>query len=171
MQMISSSYGFPHLRQFQLSDDTQRLVWYSASKSKSDSVVYLEQLDEIVLGQETPAFKNYRLPMLEHLSFSLVYNNGKTLDLTCKDEYEFDTWLTGLKALHYYHTDRQLSKEELLGHSTRFKNALAKNNVAIKLTKLPEVKEKGQVALDDCIEIQTHTPEQLEEKIDRLRER
>merc|ERR1712232_1031356 len=36
---------------------------------------------------------------------------------------------------------------------------------------LPEVKEKGHVGLDDCIEIVTHTPQQLDTKMERLRER
>merc|ERR1712050_123059 len=49
--------------------------------------------------------------------------------------------------------------------------ALEKNNVGIKLTKLPEVKEKGHVGLDDCIEIVTHTPKQLDTKMEKLRER
>merc|ERR1719454_1556197 len=166
-------YGFPHLRQFQLSDDRKRLVWYSGAKRKEDSVVNLDEVVEIRLGQTTPVFLHYRLPMLEHLSFSLVYGpkGSKTLDLTCKDEFEFDHWVTGLKAVFYHHKNRQISKEALLGHSKRFRKALEKNNVGIKLTKLPEVKEKGHVGLDDCIEIVTHTPQQLDTKMERLRER
>merc|ERR1719161_417179 len=166
-------YGFPHLRQFQLSDDRKRLVWYSGAKRKEDSVVQLAEVQEIRLGQTTPVFLNYRLPMLEHLSFSLVYGpkGKKTLDLTCKDEFEFDHWVTGLKAIIYMHKSKQISKEQLLGHSKRFKKALEKNNVSIKITRLPEVKEKGHVGLDDCIEIVTHTPQQLETKMDQLRER
>merc|ERR1719454_2771478 len=166
-------YGFPHLRQFQLSDDRKRLVWYSGAKRKEDSVVNLEEVVEIRLGQTTPVFLHYRLPMLEHLSFSLVYGKGsqKSLDLTCKDEFEFDHWVTGLKAIFYHCKNRQISKEQLLGHSKRFRKALEKNNVGIKLTKLPEVKEKGHVGLDDCIEIVTHTPQQLDTKMERLRER
>merc|ERR1711879_1006644 len=78
---------------------------------------------------------------------------------------------TGLKAIFYHFKNRQISKEELLGHSKRFRKALEKNNVGIKLTKLPEVKEKGHVGLDDCIEIVTHTPQQLDTKMERLRER
>merc|ERR1719486_425207 len=111
--------------------------------------------------------------MLEHLSFSLVYGSkgSKTLDLTCKDEFEFDHWVTGLKAVFYHTKNRQISKEALLGHSKRFRKALEKSNVGIKLTKLPEVKEKGHVGLDDCIEIVTHTPQQLDTKMERLRER
>jgi len=166
-------YGFPHLRQFQLSDDRKRLVWYSGAKRKEDSVVNLDEVQEIRLGQTTPVFLHYRLPMLEHLSFSLVYGpkGSKTLDLTCKDEFEFDHWVTGLKAVFYHFKNRQISKEALLGHSKRFRKALEKNNVGIKLTKLPEVKEKGHVGLDDCIEIVTHTPQQLDTKMERLRER
>merc|ERR1719272_2575502 len=166
-------YGFPHLRQFQLSDDRKRLVWYSGAKRKQDSVVNLEDVTEIRLGQTTPVFLHYRLPMLEHLSFSLVHgkSGSKSLDLTCKDEFEFDHWVTGLKAIFLHHKNRQISKEQLLGHSKRFKKALSKNNVGIKLTKLPEVKEKGHVGLDDCIEIVTHTTQQLDTKMERLKER
>ncbi|CAD7939153.1 unnamed protein product [Amoebophrya sp. A25] len=164
-------YGFPHLRHFQLSEDTQRLLWYSAAKSKDDTVIWMDQVSEISLGQGSSNFKSYRLPMLEHLSLSIVTKNGKTVDITCKDEFEFDHWVTGLKALHYHHTSRELSKEQLLSHSQRFKRALAKNNVSIKLTQLPEVKEKGHIGLDDCIEIQSHSLAEIEGKIDRLKER
>merc|ERR1719428_1414398 len=166
-------YGFPHLRQFQLSDDRKRLIWYSGAKREDDSVVQLDEVVEIRLGQQTPVFLHYRLPMLEHLSFSLVYGpkGTKSLDLTCKDEFEFDHWVTGLKAIFYHFKNRQISKEQLLGHSKRFRKALEKNNVGIKLTKLPEVKEKGHVGLDDCIEIVTHTPQQLDTKLERLRDR
>merc|ERR1719277_482098 len=166
-------YGFPHLRQFQLSDDRKRLIWYSGNKHKENSVVQLDEVTEIRLGQTTKTFSAYKLPMLEHLSFSLVHGpkGSKTLDLTCKDEFEFDHWVTGLKAVHYHHRNKQISKEELLGHSKRFRKALEKNNVGIKLTKLPEVKEKGHVGLDDCIEIVTHTAQQLDTKLERLRER
>jgi hypothetical protein len=166
-------YGFPHLRQFQLSDDRKRLIWYSGAKRKEDSVVHIDEVAEIRLGQTTPVFLHYRLPMLEHLSFSLVHGHkgSKTIDLTCKDEFEFDMWVTGLKALFFHSKNRQISKEALLGHSKRFRKALEKNNVGIKLTKLPEVKEKGHVGLDDCIEIVTHTPQQLDSKMEKLRER
>mmetsp|Transcript_19584 Transcript_19584/g.45517 ORF Transcript_19584/g.45517 Transcript_19584/m.45517 type:complete len:777 (-) Transcript_19584:177-2507(-) len=166
-------YGFPHLRQFQLSDDKKRLVWYSGAKRKEDSVIQLEEVQEIRLGQTTQVFLHYRLPMLEHLSFSLVYgrDGSKTLDLTCKDEFEFDHWVTGLKAIFYILKKRNISKEQLLNHSKRFRKALEKNNTGIKLTKLPEVREKGHVGLDDCIEIVTHTPQQLDTKMERLRER
>eukprot|EP00913_Durusdinium_trenchii_P031769 g29753.t1 len=173
VQRKHTHYGFPHLRQFQLSDDTKRLIWYSGAKRKEDSMVNLDEVVEIKLGQQTPVFLHYRLPMLEHLSFSIIYGpkGSKTLDLTCKDEFEFDHWVTGLKAIFYSSKNKQISKEALLAHSKRFQKAMEKNNVGIKLTKLPEVKEKGHVGLDDCIEIVTHTPQQLDTKMERLRER
>jgi len=168
-----TNYGYPHLRQFQLSDDRKRLIWYSGNKQKDSSVVQLDEVTEIRLGQTTKMFTAYPLPMLEHLSFSLVYGSkgSKTLDLTCKDEFEFDHWMTGLKACFYHCKGRHISKEELLGHSKRFKTAIEKSNCGIKLTKLPEVKEKGHVGLEDCIEIAAHTPAQLEAKLAKLRER
>ena len=43
---------------------------------------------------------------LKHLSFSLFYidaeGNYDTLDLTCKDEYEFDFVITAFKALQFH---------------------------------------------------------------------
>ena len=47
-------------------------MWYSSRKAKNDSLIYLDKLKEIRLGQDTATFKNYRLPMLEHLSFSVL---------------------------------------------------------------------------------------------------
>ena len=44
-------YGFPHLRQFQLSDDMKRLVWYSGAKSKDETVVRLDEMKDICIGQ------------------------------------------------------------------------------------------------------------------------
>ena len=52
-------------------------------------------------------FQNYPLPLLEHLSLSIYYvdhRNGKgdVLDIIFKDEYEYDMWLAGLRALVYH---------------------------------------------------------------------
>ncbi|CAD7951992.1 unnamed protein product [Amoebophrya sp. A120] len=189
-------YGYPHLRMFQLSEDTRRLIWYSAAKEKKDTVISMENISEILIGNGNDTSNAYKLAMLEHLSFTIVCKNPgaqmysgtsalsnvlntvtgagsvKSLEVTCKDEFEFDHWVTGLKALHYHHTSRLLSKEQLLNHSQRFKRALQKNNVAIKLTQLPEIREKGHVGLDDCIEISvSQSKEELEQKLDRLKER
>ncbi|KAF4744124.1 hypothetical protein FOZ63_002594, partial [Perkinsus olseni] len=96
--------GHPHLRQFQLSTDHQRLLWYSAGQDRKESMMSLADVCELRLGQRTSTFLKYRLPMLQHLSFSLIYKPSGSkqvtaLDLTCKDEFVYDIWLTGLKAL------------------------------------------------------------------------
>jgi len=43
-----------------------------------------------------------------------------TYDLTAKDEYEFDLWITGIKALNYHWRRQEISKITLLGHSRAF---------------------------------------------------
>merc|ERR1719316_1568858 len=166
-----TKYGLPHLRQFQLSEDWQRLLWYTSSKSKEESMVRLHEVGSLAIGQTTPTFLSYRLPMLEHLSFSLVCVDGTTLDITCKDHFEFDLWVTGLKALVTHHRGEQLSKKDLLAHSKRFRDALAAHNVSVQLTRLPEVKQQGEITLDDCIQLGTHSPAQLQAKADRFRKR
>ncbi|PFH35140.1 hypothetical protein BESB_060270 [Besnoitia besnoiti] len=208
-------YGYPHLRQFQLSMDRRRLLWYSSSKAKSSSVIHLPLLQGLLFGQKSQTFQSYRLPGLQHLSFSLVFytsgasppleadaepedddefegepeedeeerkarraielrkpvSGARTLDLTCKDEFEFDMWVTGLKAIIAANKGLRISKKLLLSHSRRFRRALARNNVAIKLTALPEVKEPGQVNLDDCMDLPWHPPEVLQKKYEGLQRR
>lgn len=97
-------------------------------------------VEGIVLGQKSATFGGYRIPALQHLSFSLVFKeegtkadylagvdipdfaleDARTLDLTCKDEFEFDTWVTGCKAIIAANKGLKLSKMQLLSHSRRF---------------------------------------------------
>lgn len=96
--------GNPHIRFYQLSDDNERLIYFSEVKNISESFVRIADAVKLQLGQKSAKFKNHPIPKLEHLSFSIYYhdkdfNKIKTLDLTCKDEYEFDLWVTGIKAL------------------------------------------------------------------------
>eukprot|EP00922_Rhytidocystis_sp_ex-Travisia-forbesii_P006248 GHVS01009054.1.p1 GENE.GHVS01009054.1~~GHVS01009054.1.p1 ORF type:complete len:1032 (+),score=217.95 GHVS01009054.1:80-3175(+) len=162
-------FGFPHLRQFQLSADCKRILWYSGAKSKGASVVLLREVSELRLGQTTPIFSAYKLPMLEHLSFSVIYGaKNNTLDLTCKDEFEFDYWVAGLKAVVYKAKGKDISKEQLLSHSRRFRDAVGRRDVSIKLSCLPETRIKGSTSLDDCIDLPVHTLQELEQKTDKL---
>lgn len=61
---------------------------------------------------------------MRHLSFSLYYLDSEgeldTLDLTCKDEYEFDFVVTTFKALLYNKKCQNISKLDLLNHSRIF---------------------------------------------------
>ncbi|KAL8429118.1 hypothetical protein Efla_003171 [Eimeria flavescens] len=182
-------FGHPHLRQFQLSADRQRLVWYSASKGKDASVVHIHDLRGLVLGQKSVTFMGYRIPALQHLSFSLVFKEdgvppnfsagvelsdacleeARTLDLTCKDEFEFDTWVTGFKAIIAANKGLKLSKMNLLSHSRRFLKAIRRSDTTVQLTKLPEIKESA--GLQDCMDLPWHPPEELERKYEEQRKR
>eukprot|EP00916_Digyalum_oweni_P001620 GHVL01003097.1.p1 GENE.GHVL01003097.1~~GHVL01003097.1.p1 ORF type:complete len:615 (-),score=123.33 GHVL01003097.1:801-2597(-) len=164
-------FGFPHLRQFQLSDDCQRLLWYSANKNKQDSTVILKEMKCIILGQGSKTFQQYRLSMLEHLSFSVMYGNDKSLDITCKDEFEYDYWLIGLKALLFHSKSMAISKQDLMSHSKRFNDAVAKKAVDVQLTEMAEEKREGQVGLDDCIDIPIHSVDALTTHLEKLSDR
>ncbi|CDJ61371.1 hypothetical protein, conserved [Eimeria maxima] len=183
-------FGHPHLRQFQLSTDRQRLLWYTANKGKKASVVKWHELEGLVLGQKSANFEAYRIPALQHLSFSLVFKQEqgfaelaaaatpanaaaavvlppawlesapKTLDLTCKDEVEFDFWVAGCKALIASAKGIRLSKLQLLSHSRRL--ALERSETTVQLTKLPQVTER--VGLKDCMDLPWYPPEELERK-------
>ncbi|KAF4674183.1 hypothetical protein FOL47_009589 [Perkinsus chesapeaki] len=155
---------------------TKALHRYSAGLDRKECMINLSDVCELRLGQQTSTFAKYRLPMLEHLSFSLIYKvpEGETsaLDITCKDEFEYDAWLTGLKALLCAQRNRTISKEQLLAHSRRFQKAVKEKNVRVKLLELAEVKERGTVGLDDCVKVSPSTsPPHLRKKLDRLRER
>ena len=93
-------HGYPHFRFFQLSDDNQRLVWFSKSKKMKATQIELSNVTNIVMGQTTANFKRHRAPELVKSSFSIIYDNGKkTLDLISKDPNEYKIWVDGLKSL------------------------------------------------------------------------
>lgn len=57
---------------------------------------------QVVPGQNTEAFKRYPYPKLANYSFSLIYKvdgDTRTLDLTCKDEEQFETWFNGIQVI------------------------------------------------------------------------
>lgn len=155
-------------------------MWYSANKSKADTTIILSSVKQVLIGQTTPTFQAYPLPMLSHLSLSLILPDDSTLDLTCKDEFEFDTWVCGLKALTASNCGKLLSKQQLLAHSRRFKRAVEKNkDPSFKLSSGVEehsssgVEENNNslpksVALEDCIDIATLSPKECEAKISTL---
>lgn len=93
-------HGYPHFRIFQLSDDNQRIFWFSKNKKLSETIVHLNEVNEILEGQQTANFGKQRTPELESCSFSLVYERSrKTLDLIAKDINEYRVWIAGLREL------------------------------------------------------------------------
>jgi hypothetical protein len=71
--------------------------------------------------------------MLQDYSFSIYYRikdgRTETLDLTCKDEREFDLWVIGIKALYSHFSSRVICKNELLNHSKSYQEQLSKGNI------------------------------------------
>ena len=118
--------GYPHIRFFQLSDDCDRIIWYSSSHTIDHSIIKIASIEKLEIGQKSVKFLKHPLKGLKHLSFSLYYKNPKlkggvdTLDLTCKDEYEFDFWIAGFKAILYLKRGMDISKNDLLKHSRIF---------------------------------------------------
>lgn len=180
--------GFPHLRQFQLSSDCQRLLWYSSSDGNQQTSIQIKAVKEIRLGQQSPLFRAYKLPSLEHLSFSIFYESHNafpkalatilpklnphvqlaSLDITCKDEVEYDHWVCGLKALVFHANQLLISKEELLNHSRRFRLAVENSCPGFTLTTAPEPKVPGKGGLEDCLDLPVHSLSDLNKKLERL---
>jgi hypothetical protein len=93
-------FGFPHFREFQLTEDNMRIVWFSSGKSLSDSSLHLRDIEEIRMGQATEIFAKYPAPELAAASMSLMYDNReRSLDIIAKTPYDFKVWSTALHGL------------------------------------------------------------------------
>jgi hypothetical protein len=126
------------------------------------------------MGQLSERFRNYPLPSLSHLSFTIIYrplgtNTDKTLDLTAKDEYEFDLWVTGIRGLTYHRRGYTISKMTLLAHSKSFNEQIQSKKVANanKAFFAPEenANYKNSKTLEDCILRKGITKQQVAEKL------
>ena len=106
--------------------------------------------------------------MLEHLSFSIYYND-KTLDLTCKNENEFDLWVAGCRALFYYYQGLTISKQILLNHSRRFTEKLHMHRPNEATPALSE--PSNMKTLEECIIRKPLSREELTLKLTRARDR
>jgi hypothetical protein len=108
--------GYPHFRQFLLSDDNMKIMWFSKLKRRKNTEIRIEHIREIREGQTTSTFERYEAPELKHQSFSILYKrsfreSAKTLDLIAKDNNEFKIWLNGLKELVRMHQQHTLRPE------------------------------------------------------------
>uniref|UniRef100_A0ACD5Y9T9 Uncharacterized protein n=1 Tax=Avena sativa TaxID=4498 RepID=A0ACD5Y9T9_AVESA len=89
--------GKPKFTPFRLSNDESTLIWVSSNQEKC---LRLASVSRILSGQRTLVFQRFLLPEKDHLSFSLIYKDGKrSLDLICKDKVETQVWFTCLNAL------------------------------------------------------------------------
>jgi hypothetical protein len=159
--------GLPHIRLFQLTSDLTRLLWFTDNPDSSKSSVDLREVSRISTGQTSETFRRYRIPMLRHLSFTIYYKD-KDLNITCKDEKEFDLWVLGCKALLYHYRNLKISKQELLNHSRRFLENLKEKKVAESSVIFDN---PTSITLDECIVRKPLTITQLREKIIKARYR
>eukprot|EP00917_Polyrhabdina_sp_WS-2016_P033028 GHVP01070444.1.p1 GENE.GHVP01070444.1~~GHVP01070444.1.p1 ORF type:complete len:704 (+),score=155.07 GHVP01070444.1:177-2114(+) len=176
---------FPHLRRFRISPDSRRLLCYTNPRTQlfgPSNATFFSDMRSLITGQQTKVFLQYRLPMLEHLSFSIALKNGVTLDLTCKDEGEYDIWVCGFKALIAKNNRQLISKKNLLMHSTRFLKELQKENLSYRWLDAEDMdvdykKEdvnninSGTLTLDKCLELPFHSLSELQDKALKLSRR
>jgi len=92
--------GAPHFRKVQLVNGNKRLQWYSNKKDPSESQIDLEDVHEILLGQNTDVFRKASAKSLEEGSFSIIYGpHRSSLDLVAKDYHHLKVWTDGLESL------------------------------------------------------------------------
>lgn len=157
--------SMPHIRLFQLTENYKHLMWYSSGKSQEKASLLIENIYDIKLGQLTETFINYPIPALEHLSFSLIHTKG-SLDITCRDEREFDFWVIGFKALIFQNKELLVSKQILISHSRRFIEFLKQNkfySATEALYKEPETKK-----LEECIVRKSMSREDISAKLMKI---
>jgi len=92
--------GYPHFRQFQLSPDNSKILWFSKQKKLRDTQISIADIDDVRDGQTTTTFERHRAPELSRSSFSIIYNRRRSsLDLIAKDLNEYKIWVAGLRRL------------------------------------------------------------------------
>eukprot|EP00826_Nyctotherus_ovalis_P005008 TRINITY_DN11111_c0_g4_i1.p1 TRINITY_DN11111_c0_g4~~TRINITY_DN11111_c0_g4_i1.p1 ORF type:complete len:450 (+),score=150.51 TRINITY_DN11111_c0_g4_i1:115-1464(+) len=165
--------GIPHIRQFQLSGDMQRVFWYSGSKPQSETCIDMMLVENVAVGGQASPLVKKSLPMFSNISFGVVYKHkGKerTVNITCKDELEFDLWVCGIKALSYYFKGLSISKLELLSHSRRFNECIEKKQIgeSTKIFFSPLPKEDSKKTLENYVIKRLRSKEELYENNMRI---
>jgi len=96
-------FGYPHFRHFELSEDGRFLLWYSAAKKLKKSRIELSTVSALRKGQLTPIFRKHLQPRLASCSFSVIYGDGKSLDVITKNRSAFVLWTKGLAKILEHH--------------------------------------------------------------------
>jgi hypothetical protein len=101
-------------------------------------------------GHKSPIFsKNKRSLHPEHLSFSVYYqltNQGeeKTLDVVCKDQIEYDNWVTGLMWLIENKEEITAAAQELEGPESTGRRG------SLKIVDVENLRKEMNAHLDLC---------------------
>ncbi|CDW90514.1 1-phosphatidylinositol-bisphosphate phosphodiesterase eta-2 [Stylonychia lemnae] len=95
------SIGGPHRRQFFIHQDNKEILqWVSPKKTYNKSRVKLRDIERIYFAcfysKKLQKHKK-RLEKKEHLCISIVFDQGKVLDLVALDGDTFKFWLTGIQ--------------------------------------------------------------------------
>lgn len=161
-----SDYRSPHIRQVQLSKDYKKLMWFTHMKTLDESSLMVHRIEGLHLGRAAlaeepskrlhdftfeityfhePIQQGWLSNVRDSLS-ALVLTpteaetpalERRNLMLTCKDENEFDMWVTGLKALVHHFRESKVCKLELMSHSRRFRMAIKSEDYQVDLPRLP----------------------------------
>jgi len=92
--------GYPHFRQFNLTDDNEHLRWFSTKKKLQKSSISVGDINEILTGQHTKEFRRIAWTTLTPASFSIIYDNKKkSLNLVAKSVDEMKMWVQALRKL------------------------------------------------------------------------
>ncbi|XP_028405299.1 ultraviolet-B receptor UVR8-like [Dendronephthya gigantea] len=106
----------PCFRTFVLSKDLVYLHW-QAPREKSS--VLISQITQVLDGKTTTFFKTSEIPEdFKVLSISVLYSTDQgeeSLNFICEGKKDYDTWLTGLKALANGIEDKELLQELITG--------------------------------------------------------
>ncbi len=107
-----TSSGAPHFRTIKLAQDNSHIYWYPDegdedtgvfwffTKNPEDRILHVNDINTVVLGQNTKKFYEAKFSLYSNTSLSIVYsNNYKTLDLIFPIKEDFENWLLGLRFL------------------------------------------------------------------------
>ena len=93
-------HGYPHFRQFNLSEDNTALRWFSAKKKLNKSEIKMKDIHDVITGQHTKEFERIKWTTLTPASFSIIYGEQKrSLNLVAKSVDEMKMWVEALRYL------------------------------------------------------------------------
>jgi len=179
--LLINEDGRTHLRIFQLSEDHQRINWYSGDKHRDRTYLDIENVSKIVPGCDESYRLHKRVAVFYHLTFTITYAYGhslfggqtiKTLTITAKDEDEYDYWILGIKALMFEKRKIKINKRVLMGHSRRFQSAIEAGNPSCRPFDMPiTVIQNRALNLDSTLSINPLDEARIIAKIKELKKR
>jgi len=177
--LLINEDGRTHLRIFQLSEDHDRIAWYSGDQHRDRTYLDIECVSKIVPGCDESYRLHKRVAVFYHLTFTITYSYGhsifggqtiKTLTITAKDEDEYDYWILGIKALMFDKRKIKINKRVLLGHSRRFQSAITAGNPSCRPFDMPiTVIQNRALNLDSTLSINPLDEARIVAKIKELK--